>query len=130
MSNNIQTIQVTGSTTASISVAGSTHAAYRQNVLVTIIGNGQSPVTHTFNGTGENVPFPNPFAQGGVNLPATVTFDFTYSANGGPYNPAPRSQPSELYSKPQLKLYSVTSEDATDNDDNDSYMVLHILKHL
>ena len=128
MSNNIQTIPVSGSGVASIFIAGSTHAAYTQNILVTVNGNNQEPVSHTFNGSGENVPFKNPFAKGSVKLPATIVYTFTYSSGGG-YNPAPRSQQAELYNTPTIQLYSVTSEDATDNDDNDSSMILHVLKH-
>jgi|GEM_PF-5801306 len=132
MPNNVQTITVSdtnGSGKALVLVTGATHAAYNQRVEVTIVDSSGASDSHTFNGTGENVPFTSIFQKRVSSLPATVTFTFTYSINGVNYDPAPRSQQATLHDGQNAQFYQVTSEDATDNDDNDSYMYCSVHHH-
>jgi len=127
MANNVQTIQVDAGaySTAHILISGSTHAAFHQRVIVNV-ENSDGSQTHTFNGSGEGTPFGSSFTLDSVKLPATITFTFEYSQDGSNYYPSNRSEQDPMVNQPAIKVYSVFSEDSTDNDDNDSYMYASI----
>lgn len=98
-------------------------ASYFQRVTLTL-PTGQV----VFQGTGENMPMTYAPGQGVYELgssaePINVTALFEYSASGqsGPFSPAqvqdPVSQKTQLWT-----IITVTSEDSTDGDDNDSIL--------
>ncbi|WP_430413133.1 hypothetical protein [Kordia sp.] len=125
MSNNIQTIKIDGTGTASVTVTGVTNATYTQYVALKVNSDSQE-----FSGTGEGAALKQRYSSNQVQLPATLEFTFTYSKDGGTTrNPAKRSQQIKSYDQPPAEIYTVTSEDSNDGDDNDTVMTATIHKH-
>jgi len=109
--SNLQTIKVGATTPArktTMLISGTTHAAYIQKVNVRIQDANGHVTTHTFEGSGEGTSFTNPINMQNVPVPAELQFEFLYSSNGGgSFNPAPRSQQSELVNQPEIEVYSL-----------------------
>ncbi len=101
------------------------HAAYFQRVTIALSGQ----TLGVFSGSGENKPMlladgtavlrvgPN-----GQAVSLNLTFEFSPSGSGGPFSPANVQQPI-VESSGNATIVTVTSEDSTDNDDNDSYLI-------
>lgn len=120
-------ISVDANTTLYVSCVA--HAAFYQQVILSFNQNMSSPVA-TFLGSGEGVPMLNN-GQGlatiptGTNTKLFAQFNFSKSGSQGPFQPAGTvCKPIVQGSAPNPVITSVTSEDATDNDDNDSYLTI------
>ena len=125
MSNNVQEIKILGDGKANITITGETYAAFIQDVGVSYDNDG--PRYDEYRGSGEGVTFNRNTTLTNVTLPITFAFSFTYSDDGGKtFSPAKRSQKKTEYETDVVQVYSVTSEDATDNDNDDTVMTLSV----
>ena len=102
------------------------HASYHQKVTISGFPDGS---TITFSGSGEGVPMKHDgrtsYSFGPFNDQITLSILFQFSENGTSFtNGFIRNPPTRIESG-AWTIINITSEDATDNDDNDSY--LHIL---
>lgn len=98
------------------------HAAYQQKVTASFNADLSNPVA-TFTGSGENVLMNAAAGQTTVSVPTGAKQQlyvlFQFSSGNGFQNAVRVCQPVKAGAVTQ-----VTSEDATDNDDNDSYFLL------
>ncbi|WP_420573220.1 hypothetical protein [Kordia sp.] len=125
MKPNAQEIKISGTGKANITIKGRTYASFLQDVGVSYDNAG--PRFDEFQGSGEDVPFKNHVILKDVQLPISFGFLFRYSDNGGKtFQPAQRSQKKETYIGPAYEIYKISSEDAIDNDNNDSVMYLSV----
>lgn len=108
----------------SITLAARSHASHFQKVTVSFSENMSSPVA-VFTGTGEDAAMK---ADGktsvrvptGGNSSIFLKFEYSSHGEGGPF------QDAKYVCKPVASgvLWTITSEDATDTDDNDTYFYL------
>ncbi|MGH1383695.1 fucose-binding lectin II [Kordia sp.] len=125
MSNSTQIVNLKGSGYALISITGLTNATYKQHVAAFINAN-DGPSSQEFSGSGEGKPMKQHYSQV-VQLPASVEFDFKFSKDGGAtLEPASRSQQTEEFMAPGISVYKISSEDAQDNDYNDTIMQMSV----
>lgn len=123
--------------TVSGGVSCRSHAAYIQQVSVEIKDSNGTLVTGVFQGAGENVSMP--LLGGGkvlsfseLEAPVDVSLLFAYSSNNGvsfQNNSSNEVFPSIGYKDPTIEIYNVTTEDAVDSDDNDTYLTLAVHRH-
>ncbi|WP_298425858.1 fucose-binding lectin II [uncultured Kordia sp.] len=125
MANNSQTVNLKGSGYALVSITGLTNATYKQHVAAFINAN-DGPSSQEFSGSGEGKPMKEFYTQK-IQLPASVEFDFKFSKDGGAtLEPASRSQQTEEFMAKGISLYKISSEDASDNDYNDTVMQMSV----
>ncbi len=125
MANNRQVVELKGSGYALVSITGLTNATFKQHVAAFIDAN-DGPSSQEFSGSGEGKPMSEFYTQQ-IKLPATVTFVFKFSKDGGAtLEPASRSQQKEEFIAPGISVYKISSEDASDNDYNDTIMQMSV----
>ena len=117
-----------------LNIICSAFAFFQQQVILSFNQN-MSQRIGTFSGSGEQVPMH--LANGQTSLTVstgsnqTLFAQFNFSDRGpqGPFQPAKVVCAPVVHPiNPKLVITSVTSEDATDNDDNDSYLIILDLK--
>ena len=104
------------------------HAAYFQRVTLTwtVL---RSTITVVFSGAGEGTKMTTQDGETAYNIITkqgiTINALFEYSTTGpnGPFYRASVNQPI-VNAIDNLTIISVTSEDANDNDNNDSYLII------
>jgi hypothetical protein len=121
MASNPVQIPIPGDSSGSITC--NSHAAFYQQVTLQVAGN-----TVIFSGTGEGVAMTTQDGSTSYPLPPTrqgysisALFQFSSSGPKGPFQNAVSVQ-DPINSPPFI---TVTSEDSTDNDNNDSYLIIY-----
>jgi hypothetical protein len=124
MATNPVQIPINGDSSGSITC--NSHAAYYQRVTLNFLN-----TQVVFSGTGEGVPmttqsgatvYPLPPTRQGYSISAL--FQFSTSGQNGPFQNAVSVQNPIISQEGNTTFISVTSEDSTDNDDNDSYLII------
>jgi hypothetical protein len=111
-------------------VTAESHAAFFQ---LLDIDDGDNDIC-ILQGSGENVKMNTPAGQDscsftaapGVPVFLSVLFTFSRSGAGGPFSNAVVLAPLATDDSPMLRIVSVTSEDSTDNDDNDTFLTIAV----
>jgi hypothetical protein len=124
MATNPVQIPINGDSSGSITC--NSHAAYYQRVTLNFLN-----TQVVFSGTGEGVPMTTQTGAPVYALPPTrqgysisALFQFSTSGPNGPFQNAVSVQNPIISQEGNTTFISVTSEDSTDNDDNDSYLII------
>jgi hypothetical protein len=124
MATNPVQIPINGDSSGSITC--NSHAAYYQRVTLNFLN-----TQVVFSGTGEGVPMTTQSGATVYALPPTrqgysisALFQFSTSGQNGPFQNAVSVQNPIISQEGNTTFISVTSEDSTDNDDNDSYLII------
>ncbi len=113
---------------ASIVIEGTSNAYFHQRVDIVITDANSNAQNHRLQGQGEQVVFPNKVILDNIPLPATIDFTFTFSSDGGNnWQDAVLSRKVLTDDAGNNEVYALFTEDATDKDDNDTYLVTSIV---
>lgn len=115
---------------SSLHIFSVAHAAFYQQVILSFDSNMSNPIA-TFMGSGEGVPMTLPNGEKfitiatGSNTALYAQFNYSTSGSEGTFVPAVVvCAPIVVGQAPGPVMISVTSEDYTDNDDNDTYLTI------
>ena len=123
-------VSISVEASSSLHIFSVAHAAFYQQVILSFNSDMSNPVA-TFTGSGEGVPMTlsngDTFITIATRNNTALYAQFNYSASGpgGPFVPAVAvCAPVVIGQAPSPVMISVTSEDHTDNDDNDTYLTI------
>lgn len=120
--------ETTTGATVSGGISCVANAGYMQRVDVEIVDSNGTRVTGQFNGNGEGVSMTLDGKKKHLNFsdleaPVDVKMAFSYNSGSGYQdNTAGEVVERSAFDGPTVKVFNVTTEDSTDNDDNDTYL--------
>jgi hypothetical protein len=124
MATNPVQIPISGDSSGYITC--NSHAAYYQRVTLNFLNNQV-----IFSGSGEGVPMTTQTGSPLYDLGATrqnysisALFQFSTSGPNGPFQNAVSVQDPIISQDGNSTFITVTSEDSSDNDNNDSYLII------